>query len=134
MSDELQLFNSHYAKVTIDKKSNTATIIWKRQAVSDEFWEASHQALQYIALGNTRYCIFVHQDTIRIPQEHRLWLKYIGIPEALKFGVKRLATLSSHNLAFRTVLNMQDVLFGSKKLHHRCFSDKDAMCRWLYRA
>lgn len=132
MSSELLLFNSQYAKVAINKNKQTAMVYWKRQANPDEFWEASYHVMQYIALGNTRYCVFVHEDNISIPEDHRLWMKYIAMPEAKKYGIKRLATLTPKSLPVRAAHNLADILFGSRSLPHRCFSENDALFQWLY--
>lgn len=133
MGADLLLFNSQFSKVTIERDSNTAIVHWKQQANADEFWEASYHVMQYIALGNTHYCVFKHENGIKIPSEHRLWLKYIAMPEAQRYGVKRLATLTKDALPWRAAHNLHDMLFGSRSLPHRCFSEQDAMYQWLYR-
>lgn len=132
MSADLLLFNSHFAQVTVERNRNTAVVHWKQQANPDEFWEASYHMMQYIALGNTRYCIFVHENNIKIPADHRLWLKYIAMPEAKKNGVKRLATLTNISFGRRAAHNLHDMLFGSRSLPHRCFSEQEALYQWLY--
>lgn len=133
MSADLLLFNSQYAKVRIERDRNTAVVHWKQQANADEFWEASYHVMQYIALGTTEYCIFIYEREITIPADHRLWLKYIAMPDAKKNGVKRLATLTKDPFPLRAARNLHDMLFGSRSLPHRCFSDQDALYQWLYR-
>jgi|GEM_PF-4406486 len=132
MEEELLLFNSDYARVSINKTTKTGILSWKRQATKDEFWEASYFLMQYIGLGNIENCLFIQDYSLKIPKEHKLWLRYLALPDAKTAGLRRIATFTNAWSIFLFFENVAIRFFSENIIPHKKFSDLHKMQEWLW--
>lgn len=133
LQDQTVLENE-YARVFYDAFSNAAGIIWKREVSSEEYREMFIKNLEIFRSYKTPFWISDMRNVGPVSAEDQQWLIESIIPEAMEYGLKKIAmVIKPENIDERQKVYMEKLLqvFKANGVESSFFIDMEKGRNWL---
>ncbi len=130
------LLDQPHAKIFFDASINATGVIWKGPISSDQYREVFVKSLGFLKVFNTpNYIADISEQGI-IATEDQHWMFNEVIPEAVHFGLNRIAAVkSSGNLApIKNYMESIDVQLQKEGVTYQVFGTMDEATDWIRKA
>lgn len=87
------LYQSKYAKIFFDAKTNSTGVVWSGPISSEQYREVFLKCLEFVKTFNTPNYITDLSNQGYIQREDQMWMFTSILPEAVRYGMKRIAAV-----------------------------------------
>lgn len=127
------LYQEGHAEIFYDAKINATGVVWKRQVSSEEYRSVFRKCLDFVRTYNTPNYLSDMTKQGSIQREDQLWMMESIMPQAIRNGLKRIATVlgdTSQPLVreYNSKLNEEIRSLGGE---YRFFASRDDAYEWL---
>lgn len=127
------LFEEPHAEIFYDARVNATGVVWKRSVTSEEYRRVFGKCLDFVRTYNTPnyFSDMVNQGVIE--RDDQTWMMASVMPQAVKNGLKRIATVLDQSSApkviqYSAALKEQLALLGAE---YRSFVSREEAYEWL---
>ncbi|WP_127121256.1 sensor histidine kinase [Chryseotalea sanaruensis] len=127
------LFDEPHAKIFFDASINATGIIWKGPITSEQYRDVFVKSLGFVKAFNTPNYIADISEQGTITEEDQQWMFKGVIPEAIQFGLRRIASVKpdvNHEL-IRKYLEGINSSLEKQGAEYRMFESMDEATNWM---
>lgn len=130
--DRQVFFESEAAQLYYDAHLNNTVIIWKRNITSIEYRNAFETVLQTLKTYRTPGWIADLRNQGTVLQEDQLWFVTNVVPEAVRNGLKRIATIGFNDPIRKDYYDRMIVKSAELGVTLRVFNSMEESMAWMH--
>ncbi len=127
------LFDEPYAKITFDATMNSTGVTWFGPVTSEQYRNVFTRSIEFLTAYNTPNWFSDISRQGYIKKEDQLWMLNTILPEAVKNGLKRIASIQPNVADYKVKSYLDAIEMNISKfgIHYKSFRSVQETLEWI---